>query len=79
MQIKEIMTHSAVLVSPDSTLQAAAEKMKELDVGALPVSENKRLVGMLTDRDITVRSVSEGHDPPDGQGPRCHDESRADD
>jgi CBS domain-containing protein len=63
MQVQEIMTRSAVLIHPDSTLQKAAQKMKEPDIGVLPVSENKRLVGMLTDRDITVRSVSDGHDP----------------
>jgi CBS domain-containing protein len=63
MQVKEIMTQSAVLIHPDSTLQEAAVKMKELDIGALPVCYNNRLVGMLTDRDIAVRSVSDGHDP----------------
>jgi CBS domain-containing protein len=63
MQVKDVMTHSVVLIDPDSTLQEAAEKMKELDIGVLPVSENNRLVGMLTDRDITVRSVADKHDP----------------
>jgi CBS domain-containing protein len=63
MQVKDIMTHAVVLIHPDSTLQKAAEKMKELDVGALPVSDGNRLQGMLTDRDIAVRSVSDGHDP----------------
>jgi len=63
MQVKNVMTRSVECVSPDTTLQEAANKMKELNVGPLPVCENDRLVGMITDRDITVRSVSDGHDP----------------
>jgi CBS domain-containing protein len=43
-----------------SFLQAAAERMKTLDVGTLPVCENDRLVGMITDRDITTRAVAQG-------------------
>jgi CBS domain-containing protein len=50
-------------ISPDATLMQAAEKMKRLDIGAIPVRENDRLVGMITDRDITVRAVAEGRDP----------------
>jgi|SRR5438132_7126647 len=63
MQIKEIMTARPVLIHPDTTLQEAAQRMREFGIGALPVTENNELVGMLTDRDITVRSVSDGHDP----------------
>ena len=64
MQVREVMTKGAECVGPDDTLQAAARKMKALDVGPLPVcGENDRLVGMLTDRDIVVRAVAEGHDP----------------
>src|SRR5262249_44349932 len=63
MKVQEIMTHSVVVIDPDSTLDGAAKKMQELDIGVLPVIENSRLVGMLTDRDITVRSVGAGHDP----------------
>jgi CBS domain-containing protein len=65
MQIKEVMTHSVVTIPPNSTLQEAAKKMKDLDIGALPVSENGRLIGVLTDRDITVRSVSDAHEQSD--------------
>src|SRR5262249_15285441 len=57
------MTHSVVLIAPESTLDIAAKKMQELDIGVLPVSEKNNLVGMLTDRDITVRSVGAGHHP----------------
>jgi CBS domain-containing protein len=63
MQVRELMTPSAEVISPSNTLQEAAERMKELDVGTLPVCEERRLVGMITDRDITVRGVAEGEDP----------------
>jgi CBS domain-containing protein len=63
MQVKEIMTAQVEVVHPDATLQEAARKMRELDVGPLPVCDGERLVGMLTDRDITVRAVAEGRAP----------------
>jgi CBS domain-containing protein len=63
MQVKEVMTKGAECVGPDTTLQEAARKMRDLDVGPLPVCDNDRLAGMLTDRDIVVRAVAEGRDP----------------
>jgi len=63
MQVCEVMTKRAECISPKANLQQAAERMKELDVGALPVCDNDRLTGMLTDRDIILRCVCEGHDP----------------
>ena len=63
MQVNELMTRDAVCTHPDATLQEAALRMKTLDVGSLPVCDNDHLVGVLTDRDIAIRSVSEGHDP----------------
>jgi CBS domain-containing protein len=66
MLVREIMTHRAETIGPDETLQAAARKMKELGIGALPVCEADRLIGMLTDRDIVVRSTAEGRDPARG-------------
>jgi CBS domain-containing protein len=57
------MTPEVEVVSPEVTLQEAAEKMRRLDVGPLPVCDGDRLVGMLTDRDITVRAVAEGCNP----------------
>jgi len=63
MQLKEIMTHGAEVIAPEATLQEAAKKMQRLDVGPLPVCDGERLIGMLTDRDITVRAVAEGCDP----------------
>ncbi len=57
------MTHRAETIAPGETLQNAARRMRELGIGALPVCERDRLVGMLTDRDIVVRATAEGLDP----------------
>lgn len=59
MQVCEIMTPHAECTSPEATLQMAARRMRELDCGSLPVCENDRLVGIITDRDITIRGVAE--------------------
>ncbi len=67
MQIKQIMTKDVVTSSPDETIQHAAEKMKSIDVGMLPVIENGNLLGTITDRDITVRVVALGLDPTKAQ------------
>jgi len=63
VQIKDIMTRNVEVVHPESTLREAAQKMAALDVGPLPVCSGDQLVGMLTDRDITVRATAEGRDP----------------
>jgi CBS domain-containing protein len=63
MEVRKIMTRNVEVIHPDRPIQEAAERMKELDVGPLPVCEGDRLVGMLTDRDITVRAVADGYDP----------------
>lgn len=63
MQINEIMTSRCETVSADATLAQAAEKMRSLDVGSLPVVRKDTLLGMITDRDITVRAVAQGRDP----------------
>ena len=63
MKLKELMTRNAVAVTTETTEQEAAEKMRSLDIGALPVCEGGVLVGMLTDRDLAVRGVAQGHDP----------------
>src|SRR5688572_18291085 len=62
MKIKDVMTRSVETVRPDQTLQEAAAKMKSLDVGPIPVTENDRVVGILTDRDIVLRGVADGRD-----------------
>ena len=61
MKIREAMTRDVRMVRPDQTIREAAHLMAELDIGALPVQDNDRLVGMITDRDIAVRAIAEGH------------------
>jgi CBS domain-containing protein len=63
MEIKEIMTRHVDVIPPDASVRDAASKMKELDVGAIPVCDGQKLSGLVTDRDITVRAVAEGRDP----------------
>jgi CBS domain-containing protein len=63
MKLKELMTPNVEVVKPDALLQEAAKKMRDLDVGVLPVCDGRRLKGMLTDRDLTVRAIAEGRDP----------------
>jgi CBS domain-containing protein len=57
------MTHDVELVSPDASLAQAAAAMRKLNVGFMPVVEDNRVVGALTDRDITIRCVADGQDP----------------
>lgn len=61
--IQEVMTRDVQTISPQETVQRAAQMMDELNVGAIPVLDGGKLVGMITDRDITVRSVAAGQAP----------------
>jgi len=63
MKVAEVMTSDVQTVRPDATLQEAAGFMLRADAGSIPVCDGKRLVGMLTDRDIAVRAVAEGMGP----------------
>jgi len=64
MKLKDITTKDVKCVRPGDTLQDAARKMKDIDVGPMPVcGHNDEVVGMLTDRDIAVRAVAKGKDP----------------
>ena len=63
MKISEVMTREVEVISPDASLREAARKMDDLNVGVLPVCDGQRLVGILTDRDITVRATSIGESP----------------
>ena len=63
MKVGELMTRQVEIAKPDDSLQQAAQIMARIDAGILPVGEGDRLVGMITDRDITVRAVAEGKNP----------------
>ncbi len=63
MRISECMTRKVQVASPYQSLRDAARAMADLDAGVLPVGENERLVGMITDRDIAVRGIAEGRGP----------------
>jgi CBS domain-containing protein len=63
MQISEVMTDDVKTIRPDRTIRDAAQLMAQLDVGILPVGENDRLVGIITDRDIAIRAVAAGKAP----------------
>ena len=62
-RVKDVMTRHVEVIRPDATLKDAAAKMADLDVGVMPVCDGDRLVGMLTDRDITIRAIARGADP----------------
>jgi len=63
MKVSEMMTRDVRVASPTQTIQEAATIMAELDAGFLPVGEDGRLVGILTDRDIAIRAVAQGKGP----------------
>ena len=63
MQLKEFINYRVEVVQPGDTLQQAAEKMRDLDVGSMPVCDGQSLVGIVTDRDITIRATAQGQDP----------------
>ena len=63
MQVNEAMSSDVKIASPDQSIRDAAKMMAELDAGVLPVGENDKLVGMITDRDIAVRAVAAGKPP----------------
>ncbi|MDD3705958.1 MAG: CBS domain-containing protein [Clostridiaceae bacterium] len=63
MKVKQIMTTDVSTVAPNDTVTKAASIMKQLNVGSVPVTDGNRVVGMITDRDITLRGVAKGGDP----------------
>jgi CBS domain-containing protein len=62
MQVSEAMSRDVKLARPDQSIMEAAKLMAECDCGSVPVQENDRLVGMITDRDIVVRAIAQGKD-----------------
>jgi CBS domain-containing protein len=63
MQVSEAMSADVKIANPNQSIRDAARTMAEIDAGVLPVGENDRLVGMITDRDIAIRAVAAGKDP----------------
>lgn len=63
MLVRECMTRDVETTHPEATAQEVAERMRELDLGSMPVCETDELLGMLTDRDIVIRCVADGRDP----------------
>jgi CBS domain-containing protein len=63
MKVSDVMTRDVQTVRPDATVQEAASFMLREDAGSMPVSEDDRLIGMITDRDIAVRGVAKGYGP----------------
>jgi len=61
-QLKELMSRDVKVISPDMTIGEAAKKMRDGDFGMMPVGENDRMIGSISDRDIAIRAVAEGKD-----------------
>jgi CBS domain-containing protein len=61
-QLKDLMSRDVKVISPDMTIGEAARKMREGDFGMMPVGENDRMIGTISDRDIAIRAVAEGKD-----------------
>ena len=62
-EVKEVMTGKVKLLHPGETVKEVAEKMKNFDIGFFPVVENDQLKGAVTDRDIIIRAIADGHNP----------------
>ena len=62
-KISDVMTKNVQCLSPETNLRDLAAKMKEIDCGAIPICEEDRLIGMVTDRDIVLRTLASGRDP----------------
>src|SRR5688572_16472152 len=63
MKVKEVMTREVEFIQPNDSLQTAAQKMRDRDVGFLPVYEGDELIGVVTDRDIVIRGIVGGMNP----------------
>jgi CBS domain-containing protein len=60
MKVKDVMTKDVATLNPDDSIERAAQLMKQYNVGSIPVCENEKVIGIITDRDIAVRSVAQG-------------------
>lgn len=62
-KVKDVMSTNFKFMAPDSPVSKVAQQMRDLDCGFMPLAENDKMIGMITDRDITIRAVAEGKDP----------------
>ena len=62
MNVRDVMSTAVVVMAPESGLGDIARKMRDEDIGSIPIAENDRLVGMVTDRDIVIRALAAGAD-----------------
>lgn len=63
MKVRDVMTRKVESIKPDSPVKEAAQRMKEADIGFVPIHDGKMLHGVVTDRDIALRTVAEGREP----------------
>ena len=63
MQLSQILTRDVETIRPDTSVREAAQRMRSMDVGSLPVCDGRTLLGMVTDRDLAIRVLAEGRDP----------------
>jgi CBS domain-containing protein len=63
MRLSEILTREVETIRPDTSVREAAQRMRSMDVGSLPVCDGRTLLGMVTDRDLAIRVLAEGRDP----------------
>jgi len=63
MRVKDIMTRIVVMLPPECSVEVAAEHMKKENIGLLPIGDKDKVLGVITDRDITIRVTAEGRDP----------------
>lgn len=71
MQIKDVLTKNVCYVSPQTTLEDVAKKMKERECGSIPVAKDDKMIGMITDRDIVLRCVAASQDPQTMTAEQC--------
>lgn len=63
MQVKDIMTSNVEALSPDASIRTLARKMRDLNLGTIPIEEDGKITGMVTDRDLVLRGLADGRDP----------------
>lgn len=63
MKVRDIMTDKVEIVSPDTGVESVAKLMAENNIGSVPVCQDKTILGLITDRDIVIRTVAKGENP----------------